>query len=419
MDRISTSASHTAVMATVLMQQSRIQGAEAQVASGKRSPDYTGLGQDTGRLLGLETTRTRLQGMARDNDTVQRRLDLTDTSLTSIDKSLRDFRASLLTTGGNQPLDKEHVADMQAAAFRALQDLQAALNTEADGRYLFSGSRVTNQPVDLGLTTLAAFQARFDGDQVLYPTTRAAHLTDGGTLGHADTGDLTVVGDTVTAATATAFANVEVGATITIAGSTNGNDGAYTVIGKPADNQIVLSKALTDGTEAAATMTLPATWYHGDAIAATHRVDDQRDVSLDLTAINPAFEKAIRAAGIIAQGVFGAAGGLDGHPERVDDALYLLNSAVDQTVAGTPPYGAEETSNIDDVRRQVGYQQVLLEETRTRQEEFAANLDIRASKIEDADINEAVARLLEELQSLEAAYKAVARIRQLSLVDML
>ena len=419
MDRLSTSASHTSVLATVLIQQNRVQNAETQVASGKRAPDYTGLGRDAGRLLDLETVRTRLESLARNNDTVQRRLDLTDTSLTSIDETLRDFRTSLLTVGGNDPLDQQHVADLQAAAFRALQNLQASLNTEADGRYLFSGSRVTSQPVDLGLTTLADFQARFDGDQVLYPTTRDAHLSDGGALGHADTGDLTVVGATITAANASAFASVDVGVTITIAGSTNGNDGTYTVIDKPANNQLVVSKALTNATEAAATISLPASWYHGDEVAATHQVEVQRSLSLDLTAINPVFEKAIRAAGLIAQGAFGTNGGLDAHPERVSDALYLLNSAIDQTVNGTPPFGPEEPTNIDDVRRQIGYQQVLLDETRTRQEDFAANLEISASKIEDMDIHEAVAQLLEESQSLEAAYKAVARIRQLSLVDML
>lgn len=419
MDRLSTVAAHTSVLAKVLTQQSRLHSTEAQVASGKRAPDYIGYGREAGRLLDLETTRTRLQGLARDSETVQRRLDLADTSLTAIDTTLRDFRAALLTTGGNQPLDAEHVADMQAAAFRALESLQAFLNTEADGRYLYSGSRVTDEPVDLGLTTLAAFQARFDGEKVIYPTTRAAHLTDGGSIVHADTGDLTVAGATLTAATATAFASIEVGVTITIAGSTNGNDGAYTVLAKPANNQLVLSTALTDGTDAAASIALPVSWYRGDTIAATHQAENQRSIQLDLTAVNPAFEKAIRAAGIIGQGAFGTAGGLDAHPERIGDALYLLNSAIDQTVSGTPPFGTEESTNIDDVRRQLGYQQVLLEETRTRQQDFAANLEIRATKIEDVDIHEAVARLLEESQSLEAAYKAVARIRQLSLVDML
>lgn len=419
MDRLSTAAANASIMATVLTQQNRLQSAAAQVSTGKRAPDYTGLGRDAGRLLDLETTRTRLQSLAQSNDTVQLRLDVTDTSLTTIDQSMRDFRSALLTLGGSQPISQQNAADMQAAAFRALQDLQSTLNAEADGRYLFSGSRVTSEPVDLNLSTLAAFQDRFDGDQVRYPTTRDAHLTDGGPLTHAVTGDLTVVGDTVTAANAAAFADVEVGVTITIAGSTSGNDGAYTVVGKPADDTIVLSKALTDGTEAAATLSLPASWYHGDSIAASQQVDDQRSVSLDLTAINPAFEKAIRAAGIIAQGAFGTDGGLDANPERIADALYLLNSALGPTVTGTPPYGPEDGTNIDAVRQQVGYQRVLLDETRTRQEDFAANLDIRASKIEDTDIHEAVARLLEESQSLEAAYKAIASIRQLSLVDML
>ena len=44
-----------------------------------------------------------------------------------------------------------------------MKNMQDYLNTDFDGRYLFSGSRVRTQPVQIGASSLAAFQAIYDG----------------------------------------------------------------------------------------------------------------------------------------------------------------------------------------------------------------------------------------------------------------
>jgi hypothetical protein len=55
-----------------------------------------------------------------------------------------------------------------------MKDMQDFLNTDVDGRYLFAGSPARTQPVSLLASTLAQFQAIYDGDKVVYPPTADA-----------------------------------------------------------------------------------------------------------------------------------------------------------------------------------------------------------------------------------------------------
>ncbi len=438
MDRISTYASHSRMLSAVFAQQSRLDEANWQVASGKRAPTYQGLAEDSSRLLRLETSRIAFERLARNNEANLRRLDIGEAALTAIDGAMRGFREVLTTMGGTRPLKAEHVQEMQSAAFRAMSDLQAFLNTQADGRFLFSGSRAVTRPVDLGLSDLAAFQSRYDGSQTLYPPTRDGHLGADLTLTSADTGGLLISGTNTIAAVNTAavpspFAQIAIGATITLEGSGLGNGGSYTVVAKPSPHELVVSGTLTfsaevsldvqatlaDGLEAPTATLSMSRWYKGDERAQQHRIDEQRVETFDLNAIDPAFEKALRAFGLIAQGIPGSQGDLALHPERIGWAIDLLNNALERAPSLPPPFGSERLGNLDDVRRELGFQQSILHETRSRQEEFVTMLEIRIAETENADPNEASARLLAAHAALEAAYKAISLVRQLSLVKFL
>ena len=98
---------------------------------------------------------------------------------------------------------------------------------------------------------------------------------------------------------------------------------------------------------------------------------------MDLSAIDPAFEKAIRALGIIAQGVTGQPGGLDTHQERIDQALFLLNDVIDGDPSGTPPFGTENAGGLKDVESLIGFQQVTLSDSKTLHTHLAGPLDDR------------------------------------------
>ncbi len=156
-------------------------------------------------------------------------------------------------------------------------------------------------------------------------------------------------------------------------------------------------------------------YYKGDNVTTTQRLDSNRSFDMEINGLDPAFEKAIRAMGIVAQGKFSSEGGLDQNIDRVSDAIYLLQSAIRANIGGTPPYGAEQTSNLNDLGIDVSFKRVLIQEATTFHAEYIAFADNRIAARENVDKLEAVAHLLDETNALEAAYQAMSRVQGLSL----
>lgn len=432
MSRIATLNASNRLLEVMTRVQGRLHDQQVRVTTEKASQDYAGIAGKAGRLVSLETTRAAIGRGIDDNAMMETRLSAVDKAVEAMGKTMSDFRAVLLDLGSNKPLDEAHVTEVQAFAFRALKDMESYLNTEVNGRFLFAGSRATTRPADLGLSTMTDFQSRFDGRSVLYPPTRAAHVGTTATLGPTVTGGLSVSGgDTITAATPGAFANLEAGATIRLSGSALGNDGEYTVVSTNGSDRITIAgtlaagsatmtvvRGIIDGAEPAASLSV-GNWYGGDTVEATHRVDGERTLSLGLNGIDPTFEKAIRAMGMIAQGQYGTGGGLEQNLERVDHALALLGSALERASGAGEPLGPERPGSVETVRMNLGFDLAVVHETRERQRALAVSLDNQAAAIENVDPLEAMTKLLDDGRALEASYQVVARIRQFSLMNYL
>lgn len=444
MSRIATLATSDYLNSILNHTQSRVNDLQTQVATGKRAQTYAGIAADAGRLIDLETRRKMLDRYEQNNAVMEARIDITSNAVDGIGNTIRGFRQGLLKlTTGSAVLSAANINDLQASAFRAMKSLEEYLNTDVDGRSLFAGSRVGQRPVDIGASSLAEFQAAWDGSKVIYPPTRTAQIGAAGTLAHATTGNLSITQsvaagpfDTITAANPGAFAALQPGTTITIDGSSTGNDGTYTVVSTdgdrtikiagtltfpPATTSITVANSLADplgAPDTSASISI-CNWYRGDTLAQTHRLDEDRSFALDLNGIDPAFEKAIRALGIIAQGVTGQAGGLDAHRERIDQALFLLNDAVDGTAAGAPPFGTEGKRSLKDVESAIGFQQVTLADSKALHTHLAGLLDDRIAGQENADAQGAITRLLDGTRTLEASYEVIARVRRLSLAQYL
>lgn len=513
MTRIADFAASNSLIGYILDTQSRLNDLEVQVSTEKKSQTYAGIAKDSQHLINIENTTTLLSQYINNNNIMDVRLQVTDNAVESMRQGISDFRDILTTFQRTSVKSEDDIANIQDWAFRTLQTLQGYLNTEADGRYMFSGTRVTTQPADLNLSTLTDFQAEYDGAAVTYPTTRDAQLadfsvskdstgntdwlyfnqeigatgisritattaqfanvapgtkiaiagttfndgtftvdsvdpggtwinvktemlanefnqaaatiqtTDGSILDSDTFTDLSFdrTSNTITAATAGSLSGIAVGSAITIDGTAD-NNGTYTVASNDGTNIVIQPKYLTDegwlGGEVAGTISATS-YYKGDRQTITHRVDSDRSFNYDLTAIDPAFEKAIRAMSIIAQGKYGTEGGLDQNPDRVGDALYLLDSALDATSTGTPPYGTEMTNNISAVQRKVAFNRVLIDQMNTSHQNFIGYLDTEVGRVENIDRLQVVSQLLDDSQALEASYQAMARIRQLSLGDYL
>ncbi|MCH7691866.1 MAG: hypothetical protein IID50_00330 [Proteobacteria bacterium] len=515
MTRIASLAANNQLVQLLLRTQSRLQDSEVQVASEKISQDYKGIALDSERLVNLENTRNALSRYVDNNTIAGVRLDIAGTTVEALRQTIDDFQGQLSSFHQFDAKGAVEVKDIQDAAFRALKTMEGFLNTEADGRFLFSGARVTTQPVDLGLADLAAFQARYDGTMVAYPTTRDAQLaefsisanltgdttwlnferdnggigritanddsldnlkvgttitisgtasnngtyqiasvnaagnyitvvtemlttrandTGGGnitlttaadaTLGVADFTDLSFNQATgvITAGGGTPFSALKAGEIFTITNATDsGNNQIFTIESVTATTITIKQKKLTDegaGQTAAGTIAA-ASYYKGDETIVTHRMDTNQTFDFDTTAVDPAFEKAMRAMAIIAQGVFGTEGGLEQNKTRVTDALYLLNNALSPTTSGTPPYGTEKAGNLRQLQVDLGFDLLLVRDTNERHTKFIAFLESRISDTENVDLLEAITRLLDESRALEASFQALARIRELSLSNFL
>ena len=176
MTRISSLAANTSLLQQIFRTRSELFDLETQIGSGKGSQDYKGIGTDTQRLINLENTRSQLQQYIKNNEQMDLRLNIAATVVEGLQDVVRDFRNVMLDYQTSDKKDQTAVKDIQDNAFRSLQSLQGLLNTEVDGRFLFSGARVGTQPVDFGLTSLNDFQSTFDGSRVQVSTTRDSNL---------------------------------------------------------------------------------------------------------------------------------------------------------------------------------------------------------------------------------------------------
>ncbi|MDP4795975.1 MAG: hypothetical protein NWR87_03595, partial [Rhodospirillales bacterium] len=257
MTRISSYSSNLTLINQMLRTQDNLFNLETQVTSGKKSQNYLGIAIDSQRLLNLENTKAQLERFQSNNAQQEVRLNVQSTVVDGIRNDIKDFNSALddfdKTNGANQTA----VDTLQANAYRILRDIQNLLNTDVGGRFIFSGSRVTNEPVDLGLTSIADFQAKFDGKSVTVPTTRAAvlenysfsqdennrttqYVNPSNFLTFAQDADGNTATSTNSSITSTSalFSNVTVGSTINVTGTAS-NNGTYTIASVSSDGRTV------------------------------------------------------------------------------------------------------------------------------------------------------------------------------------
>ena len=207
-----------------------------------------------------------------------------------------------------------------------------------------------------------------------------------------------------------------VGQVITLSSTSGVNDGVYKVTANNGSNIEVESVLMT--TEAVTTADVSASsWYKGDTLQIQHRIDDNRQVNVGIYASDTAFEKAIRAMGLIAQGAFGTAGGLDKNQSRITQAKYLIADAMESPAAGTPPFGTELRGDINSVQQNLGFVQQIISNKNEKHSNFIGFLQTRITGIEQIDKTAAVTSLLADSNTLQASYQSLAKIQSLSLLN--
>jgi hypothetical protein len=219
------------------------------------------------------------------------------------------------------------------------------------------------------------------------------------------------------------------GTTLALSGSTAGNNGPYTVVwpsnadlaamgfnlnGAPPDlvggDSIFTSHEIPVNSAAPETISLNSkAFLHGTSIATTTKVSDTQTMKMDVTALDPAFEKVMRALGMIAQG------DLIDHPERVQQALAVINDGVTHS----PLEPTEAQSDLQSVQDRIANNISVLTNAKDIQNQFLAFLEGRQNDLSKADTTEAAVRLQTDSQTLQVSFASIAKISQLSLLNYL
>ena len=151
-------------------------------------------------------------------------------------------------------------------------------------------------------------------------------------------------------------------------------------------------------------------WYGGDNVTQQARVDEGLVIDYGIRANNPAIERVIRAFDAISEITF-TSPPTAAEVTAMTDAIALLTQALD-----TPPTG-EQT--IGALFAQTQLQRTILDDLKTKHENFAAFAEKNIADIEQVDSAEAISILNTEQVALEASFVTIARVQQVSLVNFL
>jgi flagellin-like hook-associated protein FlgL len=330
--RVGTFAQRSSLVQQMNTLQQRMYETQTQLVTEKKSQDYTGVASASFRLVNVETELSGVQRFRQTNVIAETRLSVMNTAVTDITDSLHAMRDQINSldvlsiknnTLNEDELDK--LESLQQFAFGRLQDISYLLNSKGDDDYLFSGGRTDKASVKLPFGSLKEFQDFYDGTTITYPGSRindilpsasqarGAHVANVELKPSEYTPPLVAGGGpppatpyTLTINPVTAFNNIPAGSTIRLTDG-NGVTDVYTVLSNAGAGTLELSdgqngKDPTADFDLASVTVETITYYGGDDLELEHRISDQRTLQLGINAKDPAFEKAIRALGILAQG---------------------------------------------------------------------------------------------------------------------
>ena len=146
MTRVATFAVQQLALSNTLASQSRTQDLQIQVSSDQTSRTYSGIASQSRTLINFETIREQSLTFTQNIETADRRLEVMEASTAQLFDVASDLRTLLLTalSGDNA----ENLA-LQQQAQSMLEQTVDLLNTDLDGRFLFSGTRTDTAAINL------------------------------------------------------------------------------------------------------------------------------------------------------------------------------------------------------------------------------------------------------------------------------
>jgi flagellin-like hook-associated protein FlgL len=130
---------------------SQLDDLQRQLSTGQKVTTYAGVSSQAQLIVGLNSQLTALNSFQDSNGAVSARLALAQTALTQFDSVSQTVQSSAMLS--NYAAGPNGYTVDQTFAGNQLDQLLNLLNTQADGRYLFSGAAV-DQPAALSSSTI-------------------------------------------------------------------------------------------------------------------------------------------------------------------------------------------------------------------------------------------------------------------------
>lgn len=171
--RVATVALNETMMRAALRVQAQEAEATLQQASGLVSTSLSGYGASAGRIVDLQSSLSRAAAYESAATEADTRVEVMYTAVGSMIDAMTDFKADLANF--STTLTDSGRAGLAAEAQSVLETMASLLDTDFEGRYLFSGSATATAPIDLDAITAHAAPSTADtswyaGDDTLAAT---------------------------------------------------------------------------------------------------------------------------------------------------------------------------------------------------------------------------------------------------------
>jgi flagellar hook-associated protein 3 FlgL len=146
--------------ANLLRMRTQLEDLQRQLGTGQRAETYGELGADRSVSVSFRSRVSSLESYTDTANLLSLRFKLLDSTLTRLAKVPTDIRAALDPNAYEVRLDGK--TDAQKTARIALDEVVGLLNSEADGRFLFSGKATDTKPV-VSVSTMLEGDGSRDG----------------------------------------------------------------------------------------------------------------------------------------------------------------------------------------------------------------------------------------------------------------
>ena len=141
-ERVATNSQTTYMLSQIAKANAKLQQSSDQVASGKVSNDYAGIGDKTAALEGARAAADRAAAYAANTQSVVTQTDLQDTQLTTLSGLASQLKSAIETAASNSD-----GTSLMTTASSIFDQASAILNsTDSNGAYLYAGQTSDTKP---------------------------------------------------------------------------------------------------------------------------------------------------------------------------------------------------------------------------------------------------------------------------------